>query len=340
MEHLKIKNGILLLLSSGISFLINTNRFLSIVYPKLAYFDDVEGDSITVFIFRLVVFTIYCWSILHLIVGSPYRFLSQFNRAIRFFIFIFIITIAAKLFYHLFLWAHGLLLFEIIEPELSGITYVWVVMGIISVLIGWLLQFQQKQKISAIEKERLIRANIQSELLALNNQINPHFLFNSLNTLKYIIQENISDSINFVDELASLYRYILQSSDKGLVTLQEELEFLNTYVYLIKARFENNFSINIDLKCATETTMIPILSLQLLIENAIKHNEISEENPLIVSIYDTKDAIIVENKIQLKVGFTQSTNKGLNNLSRRYQLLKKKDIMIEKNTNFKVSLPL
>ena len=328
------------IISLSISFLINMNRFFSIVYPEWTYFNDVEGDSITVFLYRFVFFALYCWMTIQIATRKTPIFLSQFTRIQNGAIYIIIIAVLAKIAYHLFTWSHSLLFFEIIQPERSGIRYVWVVMGLASLLIGWLLRFQKNQKINALEKEYLIQENTQSELLALNNQINPHFLFNSLNTLKYIIQENKDDSIQFVDQLATLYRYILQSSNKSLVPLQKELDFIYAYIYLVKARYEDNFNVQIKLTLNTESISIPILSLQLLIENAIKHNEISKEHPLEVTIYNTENAIIVENEIRPKNQMYKSTNQGLKNLSRRYQLLKNKKIIIENGFSFKAILPI
>lgn len=330
-----------LLISILIALLINLNRFLSIVYPQLTYFNDIQGDSILIFFFRMFFFTSYCWLVMYLTNYSTDTFVSKFrNTIIRRGIFILTILLSSKIIYHVFIVGHGFLLYEIPESEGKGISYVWVVMGTTSLLIGWLLKFQSQQKLNEIERERLIKENTQNELMALNNQINPHFLFNSLNTLKYVIQDNPETSIDFVDNLASVYRYILQSKDKGLVSLQKELEVLNGYIYLAKIRFGDNFMVKIELSLHKESTMIPVLSMQLLVENAIKHNEVSKECPLIIKIHNTKDAIIVENKIQFRTQLTKTSKEGLKNLNRRYKLLKNTEITIHESTDFVVALPI
>lgn len=330
-----------LLISFLIALLINFNRFLSIVYPQFTYFKDIQGDSIFVFFFRMFSFTSYCWLVMYLTNYSTNTFLSKFrNTIIRRGILILTILLSSKIIYHVFIVSHGFLLYEISHSERKGISYVWVVMGATSLLIGWLLKFQSKQKLNEIEREQLIKENTQNELMALNNQINPHFLFNSLNTLKYVIQDNPEASIVFLDNLASLYRYILQSKDIGLVSLQKELEILNEYIYMAKVRFGDNFKVEIELSLHKDTTMIPVLSMQLLVENAIKHNKVSKECPLIVKIYNTKDAIIVENKIQFRSQLTKTSKEGLKNLNRRYKLLRNTEITIHESTDFVVALPI
>ncbi|WP_281988684.1 sensor histidine kinase [Aquimarina aggregata] len=339
MEEVKIKTGTLLLISLSISFLINLNRFLFIVYPDLSYFKDVAAGSIPVFLFRFISFGVYCLIVLYLSVHSK-KYLERFSKLVRVLVFIVIIIAVPIATFYLIMWVHHLVLFEVVEPEREGIRYVWVVMCITSVLIGGLLVFQRKQKISVLEKEQLKKENIQNELVALNNQINPHFLFNSLNTLKYIIETNPKGSIVYVDHLASLYRYILQSKDKGLVTLQQELQVLEAYIRLARIRFGDNFNVNMQLSIHTKTTLIPKLSLQLLIENAIKHNEVSEEFPLIIDIYNEDDSIVVKNKIQLKSKSSLTTAEGLKNLNKRFELLKNKAIKIDVDTYFIVKLPI
>ena len=330
-----------LLISLLIALLINLNRFLSIVYPQLTYFNDIQGDSLVVFFFRMFFFTAYCWLVMYLTSYSTNTFLPKFQTTIiRKVILIVTILISSKIIYHAFIVSHDFLLYQIPPSERKGISYVWVVMGATALLIGWLLKFQSKQKMNEVERERLIKENKQNELMALNNQINPHFLFNSLNTLKYVIQDNPETSIDFVDNLALLYRYILQSKDKGLVSLEKELEVLNGYIYLIKVRFGDNFKVHIELSLDKQTTMIPVLSMQLLVENAIKHNEVSKEYPLIVKIHNTENAIIVENKIQFRTQLTKTSKEGLKNLNRRYKLLRNTEITIHQSTNFVVALPI
>ncbi len=335
----QIKIRTLLLISLSISFLINLNRFLFIVSPSLAYFNDVEAGSVLVFLFRLLGFAAYCLVLLYITVYST-KYLLRFSKSIRVLIFIIIIIIFSIVAFHLILWIHHLVLFKVIEPEREGIRYVWVVMGITTVLIGWLIVFQQKQRINELEREQLIKENIQNELLALKSQINPHFLFNSLNSLNYIIRNFPEEATDFVDRLSLIFRYILQSRDKNLISLKDEIDFLNNYMHLAAIRYGTNVKIAMNIAIEYHFILIPILSLQILLENAIKHNEVSKEYPLTIKIYIENEYLIFENKIQPRNNPEESTGYGLTNLSKRYILLKEKDIEVYKNDHFIVKLPL
>jgi LytS/YehU family sensor histidine kinase len=189
--------------------------------------------------------------------------------------------------------------------------------------------------------ERLKKETLASQLESLKNQVNPHFLFNSLNVLTELIQQNQHRAIKFVEELSDVYRYVLESRSKTIIELGSELKFLEAFIYLLKIRFENKISVNINLKDFTYKKMIPPLSLQLLIENAIKHNIISNENPLVIEVYSTDDYLIVKNKIQLKSGIMKASGIGLKNIESRYGFLTDKKVTVQKEDDlFIVNIPL
>ncbi|MDY8135920.1 sensor histidine kinase [Aquimarina sp. 2201CG5-10] len=229
---------------------------------------------------------------------------------------------------------------KISEKEIGLIYFVYFVVVIFALFIARILTYQILQQQQLLENERLKQQNLQKELTALKNQINPHFLFNSLNSLNSIVREN-KEATTFVNKLSYMYRYILQSGDIDLVSLKEELKFLQSYIHLIKTRYRDRFDVKITIEDSFLTYEIPPLAIQLLVENAVKHNEISEGNPLLVKIYSEDEGIYVENKIQPRTAFVDSTGNGLMNLDKRYFLLKKNHISIQKNNNiFKVKLPL
>lgn len=202
------------------------------------------------------------------------------------------------------------------------------------------LRYKIQRQTDIEEKEKLIKQNLQNELTALKNQINPHFLFNSLNSLNSLIREN-KEATTFVNQLSFMYRYILQSGYQNLVTVKEELKFIESYVFLIKTRYRNKFAIEIDINENALSSEIPVLAVQLLVENAVKHNEISNRNPLLVRVYVEGDFLIVENKIRPRSTFVDSTGQGLANIDKRYMLLKEKNILISNENNiFRVKLPL
>ena len=224
------------------------------------------------------------------------------------------------------------------DEKLLLFILVILMMGLIALAKN--LVYKARRQADIQEKERLAKQNLQNELAALKNQINPHFLFNSLNSLNSLIREN-KEATNFVNQLSFMYRYILQSGNRDLVELKEELKFIDSYVFLIKTRYRDKFSIEIEVDDDVLTYQIPVLALQLLVENAVKHNEISNRNPLFVKIYHNKEFLIVENKIKPRSTFVDSTGQGLVNINKRYMLLKEKSIKISNENNiFKVKMPL
>jgi LytS/YehU family sensor histidine kinase len=204
--------------------------------------------------------------------------------------------------------------------------------------IGFYTQLQK----SVVEKEQLERENIQSQLEGLKNQVNPHFLFNSLNTLSYIIPEDSDTAVKFVQKLSKVYRYILEIRDSKLINLEEELEFLKSYNFLLKERFGENLNINIDVPKENLKDQILPLSLQILFENAIKHNIISGKKPLTIEILiDNNERLIVRNNLQKKRQAMNGTKLGLDNIKNRYRFFSDLEVkVIESDEFFTVIMPL
>lgn len=199
----------------------------------------------------------------------------------------------------------------------------------------------QKQTIS-LENEALKREALQSQFESLKNQLSPHFLFNSLTALKILIKEAPDTAQNYVNSLSRALRYTLKSNEKQLVTLKEEMDFMESYLFLIRLRFGENLSINTNVDADLLSYNIPPLTIQTLVENAIKHNEISKRNPLNINILTTVDeSLIIMNDIHEKVTGEEGTGIGLANLSKQYQLLIAREINIRKENNkFSVEVPL
>ena len=193
-----------------------------------------------------------------------------------------------------------------------------------------------------LKKEQLERARAEAELEALKNQIDPHFIFNSLNTLSYLIEDKPGKARQFNDNLAEVYRYILQNKSRDLVLLREEMDFLENYFSLLKIRFENAVQLTIPSDSwLFEQFLVPPISLQVLIENAIKHNEFSDELPLSITVTMQDDSLIIKNKIHPKTLRKPSSKIGLQNLDERYKLITKKPITVYRtNEAFIVHLPL
>ena len=193
-----------------------------------------------------------------------------------------------------------------------------------------------------IKNEQLERAKAEAELEALKNQIDPHFIFNSLNTLSHLIEEKPGKAKQFNDNLADVYRYILQNKARDLVLLKEEMIFLQNYFSLLKIRFEK--AIQMIVKIDDEKTdhyLIPPISLQILAENAIKHNEFSDALPLIINIELIDDELVIHNPTRKKTLRKPSSKIGLQNLKERYKLITNKEILLKEEENdFTVILPV
>jgi LytS/YehU family sensor histidine kinase len=187
----------------------------------------------------------------------------------------------------------------------------------------WKHSLVEQEKLN-LEKEKLEKENIEIQYETLKNQVNPHFLFNSLNVLSSLIQTDPSKAEEFVDEFASVYRYVLEVNEKSLVTVNEELEFIRSYLFLQKIRFDKSLSFRIDIPESVLFDFIPPLALQIVLENTIKHNLITRDKPLFVEIYTDNSAIIVKNNLQPRSDRTDSTGIGLNNLRERYSLFHEK----------------
>jgi len=201
--------------------------------------------------------------------------------------------------------------------------------------------YHQLQK-TMVEKERLVKENVQSQLESLKNQVNPHFLFNSLNTLSYLIPEDPAKAENFVQKLSKAYRYILEIRERELTTVAEELGFLDSYNCLLSERFGDNIRIHINVPEEAKHLQILPLSLQMLFENAIKHNVVSVQHPLQIEVFVEKgDRLVVKNNLQPKKQDQPSTKIGLENIKSRYQLIAKKEVeVIVTHQHFIVVLPM
>ncbi|WP_248282169.1 sensor histidine kinase [Mucilaginibacter robiniae] len=191
-----------------------------------------------------------------------------------------------------------------------------------------------------LENEQFKQAHLRAQLISLQQQISPHFLFNSLSTLKTITHE--SDTKNFVVQLSHVYRYLLNFNNHQVTKLSEELKFIRSYLYILHQRFEGSLDITIEVPDNYHNCLIPPLSIQLLVENAIKHNIVSPDMPLGILIHvNDKQELIIENTLQPKKSPVESTGLGLQNINDRFRLLFNKEININKaNGTFTVILPL
>jgi len=210
--------------------------------------------------------------------------------------------------------------------------------GILITSMLFSLNFFKRWKIEYQENERLKRNELELQNRALKSQLNPHFLFNNLNTLSGLIQQDQLVANEFLKEMSDMYRYILKTTDQEVVLLKDEIQFAKNYSYILKKRFGKNF--NYLIETPDLDYMLPPISLHLLLENIVKHNRIDDEHPMHFTIQQKGDYLYVENKISLKKN-VDSTKKGLHILTEQYKLLTQKTIIIsEQNNTFLVKLPL
>lgn len=212
-------------------------------------------------------------------------------------------------------------------------TFFWF---IYKTVYNYLIYQKTKQQQTALDKERL-----QSQLASLKQQINPHFLFNSLNSLSSLIATNPDRAEEFVEEMSRVYRYLLQSNESELTSLSKELAFINSYILLLQTRFGEGIQTHIHIDESLLHRHIPPMTLQLLIENAVKHNITDRDKPLTLEIYNSGENLVISNNIQAKTKLMPSTGIGLKNIREKYRLLNQPEVeIIQTDILFTVIIPL
>ncbi len=211
---------------------------------------------------------------------------------------------------------------------------------VISLFFHAVFYYKELQK-NKIEEQKVIAGTASAKFDALKNQLDPHFLFNSLNVLTSLIDENPESAQEFTAALSKVYRYVLEQKNKELVTVDEELEFARTYMSLLKMRFEDSIKFSIPETSSNPDAKVVPMSLQLLLENAVKHNMVTSTRPLEIRIYEEGGNLVVENNLQPKQIVKKGSGVGLNNIRQRYQMLSNRKVVINQDTNrFVVALPM
>ena len=217
----------------------------------------------------------------------------------------------------------------------------WFVVLVIFAIIAGIVLIVKLRLTALRKKEAVQRELFQSQFETLRNQVNPHFLFNSFNTLITTIAKSKEEGIDYVEKLSDYFRIILQQRDKETISVREELDLVEYYFFLQKKRFGDNLQVDIDVSDLALNSIIPPMSIQILAENAIKHNIITKAKPLKIRIYSTDNEIVVENNLQEKTTKEVSTGVGLNNIVNRYQILFNRSIKaVKKETIFEIRLPI
>jgi LytS/YehU family sensor histidine kinase len=231
--------------------------------------------------------------------------------------------------------------------QLNRTQYIWcLIVGVFCNILATSLNegvaFFEKWRKLVDEAENLKKENLQSQLEGLKGQVNPHFLFNSLNSLSSLISEDPAQAERFLDEMSKVYRYLLRTNEEGLTTLNSEMDFIQSYFHMLKTRYGDGLDMETKIDDHYLNYQLPPLTLQMLVENAVKHNMILKNNPLKILIMTTNSGrLIVSNNLQRKDRLVSSNRVGLTNIVNKYRLMKKEEISVrDDGKEFAVVVPL
>lgn len=255
-----------------------------------------------------------------------------------------LVIVSSTILLFLFVLVPFIMVFPDIEVLPNRIRFNIAFMAILSLFFYYFVE-RERSKRNLQEKilrsTQLQKENFQAQLEGLKNQINPHFLFNSFNVLSSLITHNKTQAREFVARLSTVYRSLLVHSEKQLVTLEEEMKLSRAYIYLLSTRFGANLQFNINVEEDHLQLLLPPGSVQMLIENAIKHNGSTRKNPLYIDIMSKEKILIVKNNIQPRLEKIESTKTGLQNIRRRYKFLSDREVeIVSTDKEFTVLLPL
>jgi sensor histidine kinase YesM len=337
--------AIVALISIGMSMLVHFNSILELFDARTVSFrgssrtesiDHVLGEVLVTFLVAFFTFMINYYII------RPLDGLKK--TGIKKIIISILVTLASVYLLSDILFSIKNLNNEAVNPNRFSLLYFFRDMfmaAFVLICIYIIKGFYEKQAV-LIENEKLISENLKSQYQSLKNQVSPHFLFNSLTALKELIDDDPRNARQYVSHLSVVLRYTLQSNENKTICLIEEAESVKSYIFLIKMRFGSNLIIDFQIDEAFNNYRLPPLVIQTLIENAVKHNEISKRNPLKIMLSTTPvSSLIVTNTLQRKLSVEPGTGIGLDNLSKQYKLLGGEEIRITRSDReFMVEVPL
>jgi two-component system LytT family sensor kinase len=330
----KLEVRMALLSSLGIAVLTTVPRVLDHVFT--AYYDTLV-NYIVIFLFNLLMWYANIW-----LIHWGEQEMTERRRFRRYPVARFCVTSVMAC---LVMYPLTPLLKIAIDSQLSRsdfLVYRGFLINLVIFTIVYAVNLLRQFKFAELENQELKTQNLDAQLNQLRNQLNPHFLFNSLNTLKSMVKEGNPGSVEYIVRASELYRYLLQNQTTDLVTVDEELKVVNALVFVLEQRFEHNLLVHIDVAEETLDRKIPPFAIQLLIENAIKHNIVSHNKPLTIDIHNNgSESLEIVNTLQRKRSVETTTRIGLRNLDKRYQLIGSRPIGIEEDEHrFRVRLPL
>lgn len=303
-----------------------------------------SGDILFHYILYSILLTFFFWKgnmFIIRILNKRYSWIKETQKMLTLHLsLVFFYNTLVILTFYLYLWFivnHKQDMHNFVQ-SIKGGFYMCMSITAIATLFSYSYNFFKNWKISVIKEEELKREQIVLKYEALKNQVNPHFLFNSLNVLTALIEMDKDASIKYVKQLSEVMRYVLEQNSTELVSIGTELKFIDSFVYLLKIRFNEN--LNLSIKIADAAFFIVPVALQILIENAVKHNEISSDKPLQIEITEDDDYVLVQNNIQKRNYLPDSNYIGLKSLAFQYEILSDKRLEIDNNgSHFTVKIP-
>lgn len=339
-NRLKIALWLSLAISILVHFISSINQILSIDSETIAAYPVI----LNIFLELLITF-VMCLAVFQINFHYLHPFTTErWNRSVAVFIAVLVSFGVFVLMSEILFEVKEMLVTEVVDSKGDGFV-LWAIDGfmtLVVILCIYVMRIVQQNQHNRLEIQNLEMENLQSQFDALKNQVSPHFLFNSLNSVKALIRQSPDMAQEYLSQLSQVLRYTLKANENTLVPLKKELSFLESYFYLIKLRYNKNIELHLQVDDNYLDFRIPPLSLQLLVENAVKHNEISSRNPLSISItINENSALVVKNNINEKLRTEDSTGVGLANLTHQYNILSDKEITITRNGEyFSVELPL
>jgi two-component system LytT family sensor kinase len=331
-----------------------TSFWLSMPLISLAFCYILYGERI----FTDVRIWLVPWSIIYFVGYFSYRMHYWFNHTVqqkypslkdtyirvlwKVPLNLFVMTPSVMLIILLFHWFH-VLGYTLNTEHLKYGYMIGLATNIVFESLWEVIYIIDKYREAAAEKEMIEQMQLRQEFDNLKEKVNPHFLFNSFNTLSSLISEDKDQAEKFLDELSKVYRYLLRNNESGMSTVGQEVAFIRSYSRLLETRYGDGYRMVLSIDPGCIDREIPSLSLQLLVENAVKHNVVSKVQPITVHIYTNTDGyIVVENNLNKKARLVQeSTGIGLANIREKYRLLNRDDILVEETADtFTVSLPM
>lgn len=317
--------------------------FIGIIMP-IIFYDESSSGGLLKWIIISVSLTFFVWEGSRKIVNLLWeKYPWETNPILHLLINIFFLT-SLSIFLVLVLYMINYLFNDLSSKywqEMKGVHVTMILLAFFTTSIYEGIYLFSKWKKSLVFSAKLEKENIQSQFEALKSQINPHFLFNSLSILSSIIPSNPEKAVEFVNKFSKIYRYVLDVKDENVVELKDELDFVESYIFLQKTRFGDNLVIIKNIDTSKLNSLVLPLSLQMLIENAIKHNEISDTNPLKITLTNNENFFIIKNELQQITNERNSLKIGLKNLTERYELISNlKPKFYIKGNEFIAEIPL